>query len=98
LTSRLTDSPCCVVFSEEEMSGHMQRLMEAAGQSFSKPKPIFELNPNHALLKRIHEETDDVRLAEWSNVLLSQALLAEGEQLEDPAAYVKRMNALLLAL
>jgi molecular chaperone HtpG len=98
LTHRLTDSPACIVFSENEMSGHMQRLMESAGQSFDKPKPVFELNPDHALIKRVHGETDEARVTEWSAILLDQALLAEGEQLEDPAAYVKRLNALLLSL
>lgn len=98
LTHRLTDSPCCVVFDDNEMSGHMQRLMEAAGQSFSKPMPIFELNPEHALIKRVHAETDDARVAEWADILLSEALLAEGEQLDDPAGFVKRLNALLLSI
>lgn len=98
LTQRLTDSPACVVFGDGEMSGHMQRLMEAAGQQVDRPMPILELNPNHPLIERVRSENDDDRLAVWSDVLLSQALLAEGEQLQDPAQYVKQMNALLLQL
>lgn len=96
LTDRLTDSPACVVFAEHEMSGHMQRLMEAAGQSFDKPKPTLELNPDHPLLHRVKAETDDECFGQWSEVLLNQALLAEGEQLPNPAHYVKQLNALLL--
>ncbi|MDF1761204.1 MAG: molecular chaperone HtpG [Coxiellaceae bacterium] len=98
LTQRLTDSPACVVFGNDEMSGHMQRLMEAAGQSMDRPKPIFEVNPSHPLIQRVRSEQDDDRFANWSDVLLSQALLAEGEQLPDPAHYVKRLNELLLQL
>jgi molecular chaperone HtpG len=96
LTDRLTDSPACVVFAEHEMSGHMQRLMEAAGQSFDKPKPTLELNPDHPLLHKVKAETDDECFGQWSEVLLNQALLAEGEQLPNPAHYVKQLNALLL--
>ncbi len=98
LTQRLTDSPACVVFGNDEMSGHMQRLMEAAGQQMERPKPIFEVNPGHPLIQRVRAEQDDDRFANWSDVLLSQALLAEGEQLPDPAQYVKRLNELLLQL
>lgn len=96
LTSRLTDSPACVVFGADEMSGHLQRLMQQAGQEIQKPKPILELNPKHALVQRVQAETDDARLGQWADLLLGQSLLAEGETLENPAKYVKDMNALLL--
>lgn len=96
LTERLTDSPACVVFAEHEMSGHMQRLMEAAGQSFEKPKPTLELNPDHPLIQKIKAETDDDCFGQWSEVLLNQALIAEGEPLPNPAKYVQQLNQLLL--
>jgi molecular chaperone HtpG len=96
LTSRLTDSPACVVFGADEMSGHLQRLMQQAGQAIQKPKPILELNPKHPLILRVQSETDDARVGRWADLLLGQSLLAEGEALENPAQYVKDMNALLL--
>jgi molecular chaperone HtpG len=96
LTSRLTDSPACVVFGADEMSGHLQRLMQQAGQTIQKPKPILELNPKHPLVLRVQSETDDARVGRWADLLLGQSLLAEGEALENPAQYVKDMNALLL--
>ncbi len=96
LSSRLVDSPSCVVFDESGMSGHMQRLLQQAGQAAPESKPILELNPEHPLINKVKAETDDARFNRWANLMLSQALLAEGEQLKDPAAFVKGMNALLL--
>lgn len=96
LTHRLTDSPACVVFDENELSGHMQRMLKAAGQQFGESKPILELNPEHAIVLKIKKENDDARLARWSDLLLSQSLLAEGEQLENPAAFVKLLNEFVL--
>lgn len=98
LTHRLTDSPACVVFDENEMTGHMQRLLKAAGQNYSETKPILELNPEHAIVLKIQAESDDVRFNRWTDLLLNQALLAEGEQLENPAAFVKSLNMLLLEM
>lgn len=98
LTYRLTDSPACVVFDENEMTGHMQRMLKAAGQSFNQTKPILELNPEHALILNMKKETDESRVSKWADLLLNQALLAEGEQLENPAAFVKALNALVLEL
>jgi molecular chaperone HtpG len=98
LTSRLTDSPACVVFAADDMSGHLQRLMQQAGQEVQKPKPILELNPKHPLVLRVQADTDDARLGRWSDLLLGQSLLAEGESLENPAQYVRDMNALLLEI
>lgn len=96
LTHRLTDSPTCVVFDENEMSGHLQRLLAATGQAFNESKPILEINPKHPLVVRVKEEQAEERFSRWSDVLLSQALLAEGEQLKDPAGFVKNLNELLL--
>ncbi len=97
LTHRLVDSPACVVFDENDMGGHLARLMKAAGQAIPGSKPILELNPEHRIIMRLKEEADDTRFARWTEVLLAQALLAEGEQLEDPAAFVKQLNELLLS-
>ena len=95
VTNRLTDSPSCVVFDEQDLSGHMARLLQAAGQPVPEAKPILELNPEHALLVKIKDETDEQLLGRWSRLLLGQALLAEGEQLKNPAEFVKDVNELL---
>ena len=95
MTSRLTDSPACVVSAEGDMSAHMVRMMEQMGQAMPKQKPVLELNPDHALVKKLETIEDDVKLKEWSLFLLEQAQLAEGDSLENPAAFIKRMNALL---
>lgn len=96
LTNRLTDSPACVVFDEDEMSGHMQRMLKAAGQAVPTSKPILELNPEHAIIVKLKLETGDDKISKWSDVLLNQALLSEGEQLENPAQFVKTLNQLLM--
>ncbi|QGP54073.1 High temperature protein G [Piscirickettsia salmonis] len=94
---RLTASPACIVADENDMSAHMQRIMSAAGQSMPMAKPILELNPEHALFAKLQAAAgEDSAFADWSNVLLDQAILAEGGQLEDPASFVKRMNGLLV--
>ncbi len=95
MTSRLTDSPACVVSAEGDMSAHMVRMMEQMGQAMPKQKPVLELNPDHALVKKLESIKDDAKLKEWSLFLLEQAQLAEGDSLENPAAFIKRMNALL---
>jgi molecular chaperone HtpG len=94
MTLRLTDSPACVVVDNDAMSGHLQRLLKAAGQKAPASPPILELNPHHALVQRLKYE--EARLADWSLLLLEQAQLAEGGQLDDPAAFVRRLNAMLL--
>lgn len=94
-THRLTDSPSCVVFPENGMTGHMQRILQAAGQAAPTTKPILELNPDHELVQRVKGIEDKVILSRWSHVLLNQALLSEGEQLVDPASFVKDLNMLL---
>ncbi|AKM31809.1 molecular chaperone HtpG [Pandoraea faecigallinarum] len=95
VTFRLTDSPSCLVSDENDMSGTLQRLMKAAGQKMPEFRPILEINPDHALIKRLSADSAD--LSDWTQLLFDQALLAEGGSLEDPAAFVKRTNALLLA-
>ncbi|MBA2413601.1 MAG: molecular chaperone HtpG [Burkholderiaceae bacterium] len=94
VTLRLTDSPACVVADEHAMSQHLQRLLKDAGQSAPASKPILELNPNHPLLLRL--KPDDEQLPAWSALLLDQAVLAEGGQLDNPAEFVKRLNVMLL--
>lgn len=98
ITHRLTASPACVVADTHDMGREMQRLMQAAGQAMPDSKPIFEINPTHALIKRLEAETDDERFADWSNILFDQAILAEGGQLDDPAQFVRRLNNMLLEL
>ena len=94
ITLRLTDSPSCLVADEHAMSQHLQRLLKAAGQNAPATKPILELNPKHPLVQRL--KPDDQDLAEWSALLLDQAVLAEGGQLDNPAEFVKRMNSMLM--
>ncbi|MBN1379161.1 MAG: molecular chaperone HtpG [Gammaproteobacteria bacterium] len=95
-TTRLTDSPACVVLKENEMALHMQRLMKQAGHEVPAIKPVLEINPTHDLIKRIEAEKDDNVLADWAGLLLDQAIVAEGGQLENPAEFVKKLNKLLL--
>ncbi len=96
MTLRLTESPACVVVSKDAMSSHLQRLLKASGQDTPVQAPILELNPHHPLVQRLQSERGEP-LAEWAQLLLDQAILAEGGHLTDPAAFVRRVNALLLA-
>jgi molecular chaperone HtpG len=96
ITFRLTDSPACLVADEHEMSGHLQRLLKAAGQKTPTAMPILELNPEHPLVQRLKDEPEDGRAKEWFELLVDQAVLAEGGQLENPGAFVKRLNSMLL--
>ena len=97
-SARLTDSPACLVQGEFALGRQMQRIMEATGQAFTPPKPSFEYNAKHPLLERLDQESDEDRFAELVLVLFDQASLAEGDALPDAAAYVNRMNRLLLEL
>lgn len=92
VTTRLVDSPACLVVEEGDMSGHLARLLKQAGQEAPSSQPILEVNAEHALVKRLE---GGERFDELAQVLFDQAVLAEGGQLEDPAAYVRRVNALL---
>jgi len=96
VTHRLTDSPACVVLPEHEMGYQMRRIMEAAGQKLPEVKPILELNPDHALVARL-EGSEGELFAQLAHILLDQAIIAEGGHLDDPAAYVKRLNSVLTA-
>jgi molecular chaperone HtpG len=98
VTHRLTDSPACLAVGEYEMGFQMRKIMEAAGQAVPDSKPIFEINTAHPLVEKLDKEADEDRFAELSNVLFDQACLAEGRQLPDPAAYIHRLNKLLLDL
>ena len=98
ITHRLTESPACVVVAEHDMGAQMRRILEAAGQQLPETKPIFELNPEHPLVKKLEQESSETRFADLAHVLFDQANLAEGAQLQDPAAYVQRLNKLLLEL
>lgn len=97
-STRLTTSPACVVLDEQDMALHMQQLMKQAGHDMPSSKPALEINPSHPILELLDKESDEDRFAEWSRLLLDQALLAEGGQLEDGAGFVKRMNELVIAL
>jgi len=97
-THRLTDSPACVVADDNDMSSQMQKLMESVGQAAPEAKPIFELNPEHQLVKHLNVEQDEDKFGQWSHVLLDQALLAERGTLKDPAGFVSRLNKLMLDL
>ncbi|KJZ00718.1 molecular chaperone HtpG [Pseudoalteromonas ruthenica] len=97
-THRLTDSPACVVADENDMSSQMIKLMESVGQQAPETKPVFELNPEHQLVKHLNDEQDEDKFKQWSEVLLDQALLAERGSLKDPAGFVSRLNKLMLDL
>jgi molecular chaperone HtpG len=94
-TTRLVDSPACIVVDEGDMSGHLARLLKQAGQNAPATKPILEVNPEHALVKRLDSAEGGEHFEDLAQILFDQAVLAEGGQLEDPAAYVRRVNRLL---
>jgi molecular chaperone HtpG len=97
-STRLTTSPACVVMGEQDMALHMQHLLKQAGHEVPASKPILEVNPSHPILQLLDQEQDEDRFASWSRLLLDQALLADGAQLEDGAGFVKRMNEMFVAL
>jgi molecular chaperone HtpG len=103
VSHRLTDSPACLVTGAYDMSLNMERIMKDAGQNFNMmgmggSKPVFEVNPEHALLKALKNEQDDGRFADLSHILFDQAILSEGGQLDDPSAFVHKLNSLLQGL
>ena len=97
-STRLTDSPACLVLGEHDMGAQMRRLMEATGQTLPDSKPHFEFNPDHPLVAKLDGEADEDRFADLVKVLFDQASLAEGQSLADPGDYVRRVNSLLLDL
>lgn len=98
VTNRLTDSPACLVVGSYDMGAQMRRILEAAGQKVPESKPTLELNPAHPLVNKLENESDEDRFGDLIEVLFDQAQLAEGGQLKDPAAYVRRLNKLLLEI
>lgn len=98
VTNRLTDSPSCLVVEENDMAINLQKMLQAAGQSMPATAPILEINPDHPLVQNLKTEAVDARVQDWSQLLFDQAMLSEGGQLENPAAFVKRMNEMLLAM
>ena len=96
VTNRLTDSPACLVADEHDMGMNLARILKAAGQEAPPSKPILEINPSHPVVKRLEDE--QARFDDWAAVLFDQALLAEGGTLDDPATFVKQVNALMLAM
>jgi molecular chaperone HtpG len=98
VTHRLTDSPACLVADEHGMTPHLERMLKAAGQPVPASRPVLEINPRHPIVERLKDESDATRFADWSHILFDQATLAEGGQIENPAAFVKRLNELMLAL
>ncbi|MES2911657.1 MAG: molecular chaperone HtpG [Pseudomonadota bacterium] len=95
-TSRLVDSPACLVVQDGDMSTQLARMLKQAGQAVPETKPILEVNAQHPLVKKLEGTTDEGNFADLANILFDQALLAEGGMPADPAAYVKRVNALLV--
>ncbi|MDT8281465.1 MAG: molecular chaperone HtpG [Gammaproteobacteria bacterium] len=95
LSKRLTDSPSCLVLEENDMSIQMQQIMQAAGHYAPKTEPVLELNPEHDLVKKLNDITDDELFEDYANLLFEQAQLAAGAPLEDAAGFVKRVNKLL---
>lgn len=94
LSHRLTESPACLVRDQHALGPQMERLLKAAGQQVSEVKPILELNPDHAIIRKLATGLSEERLAEWTTILYEQALLAEGSALQDPASFVRRVNKL----
>jgi len=96
VSSRLIDSPACLISDSFDMSSNMERILKQAGQEMPDVKPILEINPDHILIKRL-ADADDATVQTWSELLLEQSMLAEGALPDDPAGFVKRMNALFSA-
>ncbi len=96
VSARLTDSPSCLALSDYEMAPHLARLLREAGQAMPESKPTLEINPKHALLKRVEAEADEGKARDLATLLLEQAEISAGAQLPDPSAFVQRMNRVLL--
>jgi molecular chaperone HtpG len=96
VTSRLVDSPACLVVKDDGMSLQLARMLKQAGQSAPESKPILEVNPEHPLVKKLDTPEGNIHFHDLAHIVFDQALLAEGGMPEDPAAYVKRVNALLV--
>ena len=98
VSHRLTDSPAILAIGEQDLGLQMRQILEASGQKVPESKPIFEFNPNHPLIEKLDGEQNEGRFGDLSHILFDQAALAAGESLKDPAAYVTRLNKLLVEL
>ncbi len=98
VSHRLTDSPAILAIGEQDLGLQMRQILEASGQKVPDSKPIFEFNPGHPLIEKLDAEADEDRFADLSHILFDQAALAAGDSLKDPAAYVQRLNKLLVEL
>ncbi len=98
VSHRLTDSPAILAIGEQDLGLQMRQILEASGQKVPESKPIFEFNPGHPLIEKLDNEQSEDRFAELSHILFDQAALAAGDSLKDPAAYVRRLNKLLVEL
>lgn len=98
ITSRLTSSPTCLVADEHDLDPNLRRLLESAGQQLPSSKPIFEINPQHPLLVNLKDVQDEKNFAGWVEVLFDQAVLSNGEKLDDPISFVNKLNELLISL
>jgi len=96
VSTRLTDSPSCLVVEQQDMAVSMQKILKQAGHEVPNIEPILEINIEHPLVKRLSDVQDDAKFSDWSHLLFDQAMLSEGGQLEDPVSFVTRINALLL--
>ncbi|WP_285435493.1 molecular chaperone HtpG [Pseudomonas sp. fls2-241-R2A-110] len=98
VSHRLTDSPAILAIGEQDLGMQMRQILEASGQKVPDSKPIFEFNPGHPLIEKLDNEQSDERFGDLSHILFDQAALAAGDSLKDPAAYVRRLNKLLVEL
>ena len=98
ITRRLSASPACLVSGEHELGRHLERILDAAGQTIDAARPTLEINPDHPVVARFASEPDPSRRQDWASLIFDQALLSEGGRLEDPAAFVRRMNELIVTI
>ncbi|OAB54230.1 molecular chaperone HtpG [Pseudomonas thivervalensis] len=98
VSHRLTDSPAILAIGEQDLGLQMRQILEASGQKVPDSKPIFEFNPAHPLVEKLDNEQSEERFGDLSHILFDQAALAAGDSLKDPAAYVRRLNKLLVEL
>ena len=99
ITTRLAESPCCLVAGEEDLGANLERILKMTNQKVRESKRILEINPDHPIIQRLHDifEADSAnpKLPDWYRVLVDQALLAEGSPIPEPAAYVAKVNGFL---
>ncbi len=98
VSHRLTDSPAILAIGEQDLGLQMRQILEASGQKVPESKPVFEINPAHSLVEKLDAESNEQRFEDLSRILFDQAALAAGDSLKDPAAYVQRLNKLLVEL